>query len=33
VRTNVRNLDATSPKQAAGYFAGYTVRSDSLVIQ
>ncbi|WP_375437313.1 DUF4249 domain-containing protein [uncultured Hymenobacter sp.] len=33
VRTNVRNLDATSPKKAVGYFAAYTVRADSLVIQ
>ena len=33
VRTNVRNLDATSPRKAVGYFAGYTVRTDSLVIE
>ncbi len=33
VRTNVRNLDANSPHQAVGYFAGYTVRTDSLVIR
>ncbi len=33
VRTNVRNLDATSPNKAVGYFAGYTVRADSLVIR
>jgi hypothetical protein len=33
VRTNVRNLDANSPHRAVGYFAGYTVRTDSLVIR
>ena len=34
VRTNVRNVNSSAPtRQAVGYFAGYTVRQDSLVIQ
>ncbi|WP_046245389.1 DUF4249 domain-containing protein [Hymenobacter terrenus] len=33
VRTNVRNVQPKSPRKAVGYFAGYTVRQDSLVIK
>ena len=34
VRTNVRNVGSPDPnRQAVGYFAGYTVRQDSLVIE
>lgn len=33
VRTNVRNTQAGSEKVAVGYFAGYTVRSDSVVVK
>jgi hypothetical protein len=33
VRTNVHNLNANSTKKAVGYFAGYSVRADSLVIR
>lgn len=33
VRTNVRNLNANSSRKAVGYFAGYSVRADSLVIR
>ncbi|TGE14852.1 DUF4249 domain-containing protein [Hymenobacter elongatus] len=33
VRTNVRNVVAGSEKVAVGYFAGHTVRTDSLVIE
>jgi hypothetical protein len=33
VRTNVRNLRAPAGRPAAGYFAGYPVRQDSLFIQ
>lgn len=33
VRSNVRNLNTSSTKKAVGYFAGYTVRTDSLVIR
>lgn len=33
VRTNVRNVAAGSAKVAVGYFAGYAVRADSLIIR
>ncbi|WP_310391777.1 DUF4249 domain-containing protein [Hymenobacter sp.] len=33
VRTNVRNVNAQSAQTAVGYFAGYTVRQDSLVVR
>lgn len=33
VRTNVRNLNPASGKQAVGYFAGYPVRADSVLIR
>ena len=34
VRTNVRNVNSTDPtRQAGGYFAGYTVRQDSVVVR
>ncbi|SHI29918.1 protein of unknown function [Hymenobacter daecheongensis DSM 21074] len=33
VRTNVRNVQPGSDKAAVGYFAGHTVRADSLVIR
>lgn len=33
VRTNVKNVNAQSPKVAVGYFAGYTVRSASITIR
>lgn len=33
VRTNVRNADTGSAKTAVGYFAGYTVRADSVVVR
>ncbi|WP_310395869.1 DUF4249 domain-containing protein [Hymenobacter sp.] len=33
VRTNVRNTQAGSDKTAVGYFAGYTVRADSVVVR
>ena len=33
VRTNVRNVRSGSDKAAVGYFAGYTVRTDSVRIQ
>lgn len=33
VRTNVRNVQAGSNKTAVGYFAGYTVRADSVVVR
>ncbi|TGE20299.1 DUF4249 domain-containing protein [Hymenobacter aquaticus] len=33
VRTNVRNVQPGSDKAAVGYFAGHTVRADSLVIE
>jgi hypothetical protein len=33
VRTNVRNVNSSSDKAAVGYFAGYTVRVDSVRIQ
>ena len=32
-RTNVRNLEAGSARVAVGYFAGYTVRADSITIR
>lgn len=33
VRTNVRNVNPQSARKAVGYFSGYTVRQDSLVIE
>jgi hypothetical protein len=33
VRTNLLNVRGRTARQALGYFAGYTVRQDSLVIQ
>ncbi|MDQ2770999.1 MAG: DUF4249 domain-containing protein [Bacteroidota bacterium] len=33
VRTNVHNLTPGSSRQAVGYFAGYTVRADSVVLR
>ena len=33
VRTNVKNTQANSEKTAVGYFAGYTVRADSVVVR
>ena len=33
VRTNVRNTEAGSEKSAVGYFAGYTVRADSVTVR
>ncbi|MCB2409515.1 DUF4249 domain-containing protein [Hymenobacter lucidus] len=33
VRTNVRNVQPGSDKAAVGYFAGHTLRADSLVIE
>ncbi|TGE26229.1 DUF4249 domain-containing protein [Hymenobacter metallicola] len=33
VRTNVRNVQPGSEKAAVGYFAGHTLRADSLVIE
>lgn len=33
VRTNVRNTDVGSEKTAVGYFAGYTVRTDSVEVK
>lgn len=33
VRTNVKNVNAQSPKVAVGYFAGYAVRSASITIR
>ncbi|UOQ73829.1 DUF4249 domain-containing protein [Hymenobacter cellulosilyticus] len=33
VRTNVRNVQPGSEKVAVGYFAGHTLRADSLVIE
>jgi hypothetical protein len=34
VRTNVRNVHSSAPtRQAVGYFAGYPVRRDSLIIE
>ena len=33
VRTNVYNQDAAANKAAVGYFAGYTVRADSVVVR
>lgn len=33
VRTNIRNRNPSSDKQAVGYFAGFTVRTDSVVIR
>ena len=33
VRTNVRNVNPQAKRQAVGYFAGYTVRQDSVVVQ
>jgi len=33
VRTNVRNVKPGSAQKAVGYFAGYTVRQDSVLIQ
>ncbi|GAB3638645.1 hypothetical protein GCM10027422_42350 [Hymenobacter arcticus] len=33
LRTNVRNLAASSPKKAVGYFASHTVRAKSLIIR
>lgn len=33
VRTNVKNVNAQSPKTAVGYFAGYPVRSASVVVR
>ncbi|GAA3952833.1 DUF4249 domain-containing protein [Hymenobacter algoricola] len=33
VRTNIRNVRPGSEKAAVGYFAGHTVRADSLVIR
>ena len=33
VRTNVRNTQPGSAKVAVGYFAGYTVRADSVVVR
>ena len=33
VRTNVLNLNTSSPRKAVGYFAGYSVRADSVVIR
>jgi hypothetical protein len=33
VRTNVRNVVPRSARKAVGYFAGYTVRQDSVLIR
>jgi Domain of unknown function (DUF4249) len=33
VRTNVRNTQAGAGRPAVGYFAGYTVRADSVVVR
>ncbi len=33
VRTNVKNVNPQSPKNAVGYFAGYAVRSASITIK